>query len=68
MSVEEQRAEAGFYRLVVFGAVIGNDSGVAGAGDDESGVLDPAQRPVVRRGTRTDPPGLALVGFLRSCV
>ncbi|MEA2651932.1 MAG: hypothetical protein QOI85_1653 [Chloroflexota bacterium] len=37
----EQRADAAFYRLVVFGAVIGNESGTAGAGADESGVLAP---------------------------
>jgi hypothetical protein len=39
LPVAEQRAESGYYRLVVFGAVIGNDSGAAGPGDDESGVL-----------------------------
>ena len=35
----EQLAEAGYYRLVVFGAVVGNESGKAGGGTDESGVL-----------------------------
>ena len=39
LSVAEQVADAGYYRLVVFGAVVGNESGVAGAGTDESGVL-----------------------------
>ena len=40
LSVAEQAADAGFYRLAVFGAVVGNESGVAGAGADESGVLE----------------------------
>lgn len=40
LSVAEQRADAGYYRLVVFGAVVGNESGAAGAGADESGVLE----------------------------
>jgi len=35
----EQLAEAAYYRLVIFGAVVGNESGQAGAGTDESGVL-----------------------------
>ena len=35
----EQIADTAFYRLVVFGAVIGNDAGIADAGTDESGVL-----------------------------
>jgi hypothetical protein len=39
LPVIEQRADAAFYRLVVFGAVVGNESGIAGAGSDESGVL-----------------------------
>ena len=39
LSIAEQRADAAYYRLVVFGAVVGNDDGVASAGADESGVL-----------------------------
>ena len=39
LSAAEQRVDAGYYRLVVFGAVIGNEAGVAGGGADESGVL-----------------------------
>jgi len=39
LSPSEQQMDAGYYRLVVFGAVIGNDAGVAGAGADEGGVL-----------------------------
>ena len=39
LSPAEQLADAAYYRLVVFGAVVGNDAGVADAGTDESGVL-----------------------------
>lgn len=39
MSFAEQQAEAGYHRLTVFGGMIGNDGGVAGAGNDELGVL-----------------------------
>ncbi len=41
LSAVEQRADTGYYRLVVFGAVVGNESGISGAGADESGVLAP---------------------------
>ena len=43
LSAVEQRADAGYYRLVVFGAVVGNESGISGAGADESGVLAPLE-------------------------
>ncbi len=39
LGAAEQAADAAFYRLVVFGAVIGNDAGVATAGTDESAAL-----------------------------
>ena len=35
----DQLEDAAYYRLVVFGAVVGNEAGVAGAGADELGVL-----------------------------
>jgi hypothetical protein len=41
LPVIEQLTDAAFYRLVVFGAVVGNESGTAAAGPDESGVLAP---------------------------
>lgn len=39
LSLAEQREEAAYYRLVVFGSVVGNDAGAAAAGEDESGAL-----------------------------
>ena len=39
LSTDEQQTDAGYYRLVVFGAVVGNEAGFAGAGADEGGVL-----------------------------
>jgi len=39
MSLAEQRAEAGYHRLVVFGGMVGNDRGIAAAGNDELDVL-----------------------------
>jgi hypothetical protein len=39
LRLRDQASEAGYYRLVVFGAVLGNESGTVAAGDDESGVL-----------------------------
>jgi hypothetical protein len=39
MSVEAQRSDAGYYRLVVFGAVVANEAGIARAGGGESTAL-----------------------------
>jgi len=39
LSPADQLEDAAYYRLVVFGAVVGNEAGVAGAGADELGVL-----------------------------
>lgn len=39
LSGEEQRADAAYHRLVVFGAMLANDGGLAAAGSDELSVL-----------------------------
>jgi hypothetical protein len=41
MSAAAHRADAAYYRLVVFGAMVANDGGAARAGADEGGVLAP---------------------------
>ena len=39
LSRADQREDAAYYRLLVFGAVVANEAGLAGAGGDELGVL-----------------------------
>ena len=39
LSVAEQQKDEGYYRLLVFGALVGNDAGTASGGADELGVL-----------------------------
>ncbi len=41
LSLAEQRRDGAYYRLLVFGALVGNDDGLASTGEDELGVLVP---------------------------